>query len=334
MTSQNKKTSGKTVAVVGGTGVVGLTIARVLEERAFPVGEFVPVATGSSKGQTVEAFGVSWPVHTADEIDFRHIDIGFFTAGADTSAKIAPKAVEAGCCVVDNTTAFRMDANVPLVVPEINGSLVTPATRLVACPNCAAIALVMALAPIHRSVPLEHVVVTTFQSVSGAGKDLLNELDSQIAADVNGGEAAARVLPKRIAFNCYPVIGDIRESGYTKEEEKIIEETRRILRSPSLGVVPTAVRVPTRVGHALSVHVELSSPLSVDAAIALWDGASGVAYSDEIPTPLDAEGIDDILVGRVRLEPTRPNALTFWVVGDNLRKGAATNSVQIGELMP
>jgi aspartate-semialdehyde dehydrogenase len=333
MTSETNMTTARTVAVVGGTGVVGLTIARVLEERAFPVGEFIPVATDASRGQTVEAFGRPWPVRTVDEVDFQKTDIAFFTAGADASIKVAPAAVEAGCRVVDNTTAFRMNTDVPLVVPEINGALVTPGTRLAACPNCSAVALVMALAPIHRSAPLERVVVTTFQSVSGAGKELLAELDSQVKADSVGESPKAAVLPKQIAFNCYPVIGDIRESGYTKEEEKIIEETRKILDSPNLGVVPTAVRVATRVGHALSVNIEMSSALSVEEAIALWNGAPGVAYTDDVPTPLDVEGMDDVLVGRARRDPTRPNALTFWTVGDNLRKGAATNSVQIGELM-
>ena len=325
--------AGAAVAVVGGTGVVGLTIARVLEERGFPVSEFVPVATEASKGQTVDAFGRTWPVRTTEEVDFTKIDIGFFTAGASASEKLAPKAIEAGCRVVDNTTAFRMDKAVPLIVPEINGSLVTPETKLIACPNCSVVALVMALAPIHRAVRIERVVVTSFQSVSGAGKELLNELDSQIQADTKNRPVEAKILPRQIAFNCFPVIGDIRASGYTKEEEKIIEETQKILDSPAMCVVPTAVRVPTRVGHALSINIELTAPLSLDEAIKLWRDAPGVIYTEDVPTPIDVEGRDDVLVGRPRRDTTRPHALTFWAVGDNLRKGAATNSVQIGELM-
>ncbi len=268
-----------------------------------------------------------------DEIDFKGIDIGFFTAGAGVSETLVPKAVEAGCRVVDNTTAYRMDEYVPLVVPEINGSLVTPESTLVACPNCAAVALVMALAPIHRAVAIERVVVTSFQSVSGAGKDLLDELETQVEADAAKKPIEAKVLPKQIAFNCFPVIGDVRESGYTKEEEKIVEETQKILGSVAMCVVPTAVRVPTRVGHALSINIELTAALSVDEAVKLWQDAPGVEYTGEIPTPLDVEGRDDILVGRLRRDTTRPHALSFWAVGDNLRKGAATNSVQIGELM-
>jgi aspartate-semialdehyde dehydrogenase len=322
----------KRIAIVGATGVVGRTIVQVLEERKFPVADYVPIATGTSGEKNTSAFGNNWPVVPADGLEFTGIDLAFFTAGAAVSQKLVPKAVAQGCRVVDNTTAFRMDEDVPLVVPEINASLVQPGTRLVACPNCTAIVLVMSLAPILAVVRIERVVVTSFQSVSGAGREALHELDAQIAADQRGDDIRAVIFPKQIAFNCVPLIGEIRESGYTKEEEKIIEETRKILGAPALGVVPTAVRVPTRVSHALAVNVELAAPLSLEEAVGLWRNAPGVDYDDDVPTPLGVAGTDTVVVGRLRRDPTRAHALTFWVTGDNLRKGAATNSVQIAEL--
>jgi aspartate-semialdehyde dehydrogenase len=322
-----------TLAVVGATGVVGHTMIEVLEERRFPVGEYVPLATGLSSHKKIRAFGGEWPVRDAYKTDFRGIDYCLCTAGAPVSQTLVPRALEAGCRVVDNTTAFRMDENVPLVVPEINGALVTRDTRLVSCPNCTAIVLVMALAPISRAVGIDRVVVTSFQSVSGAGREALDELNAQTAADSHGKQISVKALPRQIAFNCLPLIGDIGPSGYTKEEEKIAEETRKILGDAAIRVVPTAVRVPSRVGHAVSVSVELRSPLSPDDAKALWKNFDGVRYSEEIPTPIDAAGRDEVIVGRLRRDTTRPNAIVFWAVGDNLRKGAATNSVQIAELM-
>ena len=323
----------KRIAVVGATGLVGRTIARVLEERRFPVREYIPIATDASSGNEVEALGRTWPVLSADDTDFSRIDVAFFTAGASVSKEFVPRAIDAGCCVIDNTTAYRMSREVPLVVPEINGALVTPESRLVSCPNCTTIILVMTLAPLHMAVPIDRVVVTSFQPVSGAGREALAELDDQTAADVRGEAPAVNILPKQIAFNCMPVIGDVKESGYSNEEEKIVEETQKILESPEIKVVPTAVRVPTRVGHALSVNAELRSPLDVDRARKLWQDMAGVSYTDEVPTPIDVVGRNEIVVGRLRRDPTRPNAIAYWVVGDNLRKGAATNSVQIAELM-
>ncbi len=326
-------TGKRTIAVVGATGVVGQTMARVLEERRFPVGEYIPIATELSVHKRVEAFGGAWPVRNAADVDFSGIEFCLFTAGAPVSRELVPKAVAAGCRVVDNTTAFRMDKDVPLVVPEINGSLVTPETMLVSCPNCTAIVLVMTLSPIARAVGIARVVVTSFQSVSGAGREALDELNGQTAADTRGEPLLASALPKQIAFNCIPQIGDVGPTGYTKEEEKIIEETRKILDTPDIEVVATAVRVPTRVGHAMSVNVELRNSLGLDEARQIWRRAAGVRYTDDIPTPLDAAGSDEVLVGRLRLDTSRPYAMTYWAVGDNLRKGAATNSVQIAELM-
>jgi len=326
------KLAKKRVAVVGATGVVGQTIARVLAERRFPVADYLPIATGASRDRRVECLGKEWVVRQADDMDFDGVDLCFFTAGAAVSRKMIPRALDAGCRVVDNTTAFRMDPDVPLVVPEINGGEVSSDTRLVACPNCTTINLVMALAPIHRDVRIERVVVTSFQSVSGAGKEAIAELDSQTQSDLDGMEPVAKVFPKPIAFNCVPKVGEITESGLSVEEQKIIEETQKIMEAPGLNVVPTAVRVPVRVGHALSINIELSDELTVDRAAALWREAPGVEVDEGLPTQRDIAGRDAVVVGRLRRDPTRPFALSFWVVGDNLRKGAATNSVQIAEL--
>lgn len=323
----------KRVGIVGATGVVGNAMVQVLEERRFPVADYVPIATEQSANKTIGAFGRRWPVQNAYKTDFRGIDYCLFTAGAPVSRELVPKALDAGCRVVDNTTAFRMQNDVPLVIPEINGSAVTAETRLASCPNCTAIVLLMSLAPLARSAGVARVVVTSFQSVSGAGREALEELNTQAAADTRGDSPRVSAFPKQIAFNCLPLIGEIGAGGYTKEEEKIIEETQKILGDPDIRVVPTAVRVPTRVGHAVSVNVELRSPLELHDVIELWNRFNGVRYEREVPTPMDVAGKDDVLVGRLRRDPTRPNAISYWAVGDNLRKGAATNSVQIAELM-
>jgi aspartate-semialdehyde dehydrogenase len=325
------ETNPKRVAVVGATGVVGQTIARVLEERGFPLAAFVPVASGASAGGHVDVMGQSWPVVASEGFLFDGVEICLFTAGAAVSRELVPLALKAGCRVVDNTTAFRMDSGVPLVVPEINGALVTPATNLVSCPNCTAVNLVMSLYPLLDAAEIVRVVVTSFQSVSGAGREAMAELDEQSAAVLDGGRVVVRAFPKRIAFNCVPRIGELLESGYTSEEEKIIEETKKILGAPNMEVNATAVRVPVHVGHSLSVNVEFAGPVPPEAATRLWHDADGVAYDRDLPTPLDIAGSDTVVVGRVRRDATRAHALSYWVVGDNLRKGAATNSVQIAE---
>ena len=326
------KVDKKRVAIVGATGVVGRTIVEVLTEREFPVADFVPVATDSSANRRIDFLGKEWVVQMADDVDFSHVDTCFFTAGAAVSRALVPRVIDEGCRVVDNTTAFRMDAGVPLVVPEINGDEVTDDTRLVSCPNCTTVNLVMSLAPLLREVPIERVVMTSFQSVSGAGKEALAELDAQARADLDGETLVAKVFEKPIAFNCLPQVGDFEESGYSAEEQKIIDETQKILRAPDLLVVPTAVRVPVRVGHGLSVNVEFGDNLSLGRARDLWREAPGTAFDEGLPTPRDVAGTDTVVVGRLRRDPTRSHAISYWVVGDNLRKGAATNSVQIAEL--
>lgn len=326
------KSAEKRVAVVGATGLVGQTIAAVLEERGFPVRDYIPLATGTSGARRVSALGKSWNVLSSNDVDFSGIDVCFFTAGSSVSRELVPKAIDGGCRIVDNTTAYRMDPDVPLVVPEINGDEVSAETSLVSCPNCTAINLVMAIGPIMRAVPIERVVVTSFQSVSGAGKEAVAEMETQARCDLDGKPVTAAVFPKPIAFNCLPRIGDVVESGYTVEEEKIIEETQKIFGKPDLQIVPTAVRVPVHVGHGLSINVELTAPLGLDDARALWRDAPGVDFDDDLPTQRDVATSDTVVVGRLRRDLSRPHALSFWVVGNNLRKGAATNSVQIAEL--
>ena len=320
------------VAVVGATGVVGTTITSVLAERRFRIDDYVPIATSKTSGRSVRFLDRDWLVREAADVDFDGIDVCFFTAGAKVSLSLIPKALEAGCRVVDNTTAYRMDPEVPLVVPEINGALVSEETTLISCPNCTTINLVMALAPILREVEIKRVVVTSLQSVSGAGREAIEELDTQSRAQLDGEPPTSSVFPTTIAFNCIPVVGNIEESGYTGEEQKIIEETKKILDAPDLGVVPTAVRVPVHVGHALSVNMETAEQLRLDKIKKLWRNAPGVIFDDGLPTPRDIAGRDEVFVARLRNDPTRPTAVNFWVVGDNLRKGAATNSVQIAEL--
>ena len=325
-------TTTKRIAIVGATGVVGQTMIRLLEDRRFQVEDFVPIATDASADTSVGAFGDTWTVRALREDNFKNVDIAFFTAGAKASLAHVPAAIENGCRVIDNTTAFRMSEDTPLVVPEINGELITEQTRLVACPNCTAIVLVMTLAPLLRRVPIERVVVTSFQSVSGAGRDALTEMESQVKYDLANKPPRAEIFTKPIAYNCLPQVGKMTSSGGTVEEEKIIEETRKILAAPELHVVATAVRVPVRVGHAISVNIETKEPLGVDEAKSLWNAFDGVRYDEGLPTQRDIEGTDTVVVGRARRDASRPHAISYWAVGDNIRKGAATNSVQIAEL--
>jgi aspartate-semialdehyde dehydrogenase len=327
------KERGYKVAVIGATGLVGGTFTMVLEERGFPVAEFLPVATRRSGDREIEAFGRAWRVEEADALEDTTVDVCFFTAGREVSLRHVPSRLETGSLVVDNTTAFRMKDDVPLVVPEVNGNVIGPETRLVSSPNCTTIILCMALAPLHRALKVKRVVLTSFQSVSGTGREALEEMLEQSRAAMSGRASEPRVYPKRIAFNCIPWIGGIEDGGFSGEENKIIDETRKILAAPSMQVVPTAVRVPVEVGHAMSVNIETQEDLPPAKLRDLLNEAPGVRYDDGIPTQLDAAGSDDVVVGRLRRDPFRERAYSFWVVGDNLRKGAATNSVQIAELL-
>jgi aspartate-semialdehyde dehydrogenase len=328
------------VAVVGATGAVGEQLREILEERQFPVGELRLLASERSAGQFLPFQGQQLPVRVLNEESFKHIDIGLFSAGGSVSAKFAPLAVAAGAVVVDNTSIFRMEPDIPLVVPEVNAREIAGyKTRgIVANPNCSTIQMVVALKPIHDAVRIKRVVVSTYQSVSGAGRKAMEELSQQVASLFNGREIKKEKFPHQIAFNCIPHIDVFLESGYTKEEWKMINETRKILGEPNLPVTATTVRVPVFVSHAESVNVETVVKLSAAEAKRILREAPGVVVVDEpennlYPTPIDASDKDATYVGRIREDESVANGLNLWVVSDNLRKGAALNAVQIAEIL-
>ena len=319
------------IAVLGATGAVGRTMLNVLEERAFPVDELVLLASERSEGATLPALGRDWTVHAVSADAFRGCDIALFSAGASRSKEWAPIAAQQGAIVIDNSSGWRMDEQVPLVVPEVNGRrAIEPARGIIANPNCATIQLVIALEAIRRVAGLARVVVTTLQSVSGAGNKGIAALD----AELSGSDAQAEGSPfvARIAHNVIPFIGPRGADGWNEEEDKIRAETRKILELPALPVSATCVRVPVRVGHSISVTVETEKPLDRDAALRALRDMEGIApINDRDPFPIDAAGTDDVYVGHVRADRDVANTLHFWVVSDNLRKGAATNAVQIAE---
>jgi len=318
------------VAVLGATGVVGRTMLTVLEARGFPVDELVPLASDRSAGSHVSWRGHDWPVGTASARSFDGCALALFSAGAERSREWAPRAAEAGAVVVDNSSAWRLDERVPLVVPEVNGSEAgNRPLGIIANPNCAAIQLVIALEALRRAAGLRRVVATTLQSVSGAGQAGLDALRAEQA----GGDAADSPFVARIAGNVVPWIGARAGDGWNEEETKVRSETRRILALPALPVSVTCVRVPVEVGHSVAASIETERPLSVDQAAEALRAMAGVVYCDASrdPTPRDVAGTDDVRVGRLRSDPDSPNLLHLWVVSDNLRKGAATNAVQIAE---
>lgn len=326
------------VAVVGATGAVGNMMMQVLEERSFPVGEIKLLASSRSAGKTLTFAGKPVTVEELREDSFKGIQIALFSAGAGVSRKFAPIAAEAGCVVIDNSSAFRMDPKIPLVVPEVNPDDVTWHQGIIANPNCSTIQMVVALKPIYDAAGIKRIVVTTFQAVSGTGKRAIEELRQQVSDLVAEKQPKAEVYPYQIAFNCLPHIGAFLESGYTEEEMKMVNETRKIFGDSNIGVCATTVRVPVYYGHSESVNVETRNPLSVERVRELLTGASGVHLVDDpsklqYPLPIDAEGRDETLVGRIRQDPSVENGLTMWVVADNIRKGAATNAVQIGEIL-
>lgn len=325
------------VAILGATGLVGRTMLRLLEEREFPVDEPRLLASDRPGHRTLEFRGRALPVHPVSEQGFDGIDIALFAAGNPVSQRWAEPACAAGAKVVDNSSAFRYHDHVPLVVPEVNGALLDAGPRLTANPNCSTIAIVMALAPLARVAGLTRVVVSTYQSVSGAGARALEELERGIHAGLDGAPPPSRSdgAPP-FAFNVVPHIDRFEENGYTREEMKIVWETRKILALPELPVSATAVRVPVRVGHGAAVTVTLARPLTPEDARALWRGAPGVEVVDDparlrYPTPLECAGRDAVLVGRVRRDLAQPDGLVFFCTSDNLRKGAALNAVQIAE---
>jgi aspartate-semialdehyde dehydrogenase len=330
------------VAILGATGLVGETMARVLEERDFPVAELFPLASSRSLGKRVEFRGRHIPVIDVEKFDFARARIGLFSAGAEVSRRYAPPAAAAGCIVIDNTSEFRYEDDIPLVVPEVNPQAIGEYRKrgIIANPNCSTIQMVVALKPIHDAVGITRINVATYQSVSGAGKEAVDELAAQTTALMSGRDPAPpQVVAKRIAFNVVPQIDKFQENGYTKEEMKMVWETRKILGDPTIRVNATAVRVPVFFGHSEAVHIETREKISADAARALLRKAPGVEVLDALepggyPTAAtEAANQDTVYVGRIREDISHERGLNLWIVSDNIRKGAATNSVQIAEIL-
>ena len=334
-----KKEEGYVVAVVGATGAVGQTMLEILAERNFPVDELYPVASSRSAGSTVEFKGKEYVVQDLETFDPTGVDIALFSAGGSTSKEHAPRFAAAGCYVIDNSSAWRMDEEVCLVVPEVNPHALEMArdNRIIANPNCSTIQMVVALKPLHDAVPIERVVVSTYQAVSGAGGKAMDELAKQSAQLMNGQSVDVKVLPARIAFNVIPHIDVFMEDGYTKEERKMIDETRKIMEC-EIGVTATTVRVPVFYGHSESVNITFSGPMNADRARGLLADAEGICVVDDpttedYPMPSEAAGTDPVWVGRIRNDDSCANSLHLWVVADNVRKGAALNAVQIAEIL-
>ena len=329
------------VAVVGATGAVGEIMLSILAQRNFPVGEVYALASSRSAGSRVEFKNRQLIVEDLETFDFSKADIGLFSPGASVSAIYAPKAAEAGCVVVDNTSQFRYDDDIPLVVPEVNPHAVADYKNrgIIANPNCSTIQMLVALKPIYDAVGIERINVCTYQAVSGSGKEAIEELAKQTADLLNTKEVECNVYPKQIAFNVLPQIDTFQENGYTKEEMKMVWETKKIFEDESIMVNPTAVRVPVFYGHSEAVHIETKKKIDVETARKLLDEMSGVTLVDErkdggYPTAVtEAAGEDSVFVGRIREDISHERGLNMWVVSDNVRKGAALNSVQIAEIL-
>ena len=329
------------VAIVGATGAVGEVLLELLESRNFPVNNLYLLASERSAGTAVSFKGKRITVQNLAEFDFSQAEIGLFSAGGSISAEYAPKAAAAGCVVIDNTSHFRRDEDIPLVVPEVNShALERFADRnIIANPNCSTIQMLVALKPIYDAVGIARINVATYQAVSGTGKSAIEELAAQTARLLNGQPAESKVYPKQIAFNAMPHIDTFQENGYTREEMKMVWETQKIFEDETISVNPTCVRIPVFHGHSEAVHIETKQPISAVEAQALLKRAPGVEVIDTradggYPTPVsEAAGSDPVYVGRIREDISHPMGLDLWVVSDNLRKGAALNSVQIAEVL-
>ncbi|MCW8399753.1 aspartate-semialdehyde dehydrogenase [Legionella sp. PATHC038] len=329
------------IAIVGATGAVGETFLTVLEERKFPIKNLYPLASSRSVGKTVEFRNEQFDVLDLAEFDFSKADIALFSAGGSVSKEYAPKAAASGCVVVDNSSCFRYEEDIPLVVPEVNPHRIIDYKNrgIIANPNCSTIQMVVALKPIYDAVGIARINVATYQSVSGTGKKAISELVSQVGDLLNGRPANINVYPQQIAFNAIPHIDQFEENGYTREEMKMVWETRKIMEDDSIMVNPTAVRVPVIYGHSEAIHLELKKPLTADEARKILSKAPGVKVVDNVgkasyPTVLkNAIGHDEVFVGRIRQDISHPNGLNMWVVADNIRKGAASNAVQIAEIL-
>jgi aspartate-semialdehyde dehydrogenase len=329
------------VAVVGATGAVGEIMLEILAERNFPVNNVYPLASARSAGKKVRFGGKHLTVQDLSTFDFSSVQIGLFSAGAGISEKYAPIAAGAGCVVIDNTSQFRYDDEIPLVVPEVNAHAIADYKRhgIIANPNCSTIQMLVALKPLHDAAGIERINVCTYQAVSGTGKEAIEELASQTAELLNGRPAEARVYPRQIAFNVLPHIDVFQDNGYTKEEMKMVWETRKIMEDESIQVNPTAVRVPVFYGHSEALHVETREKLDSVQATELLKNAPGIVVLDErkdggYPTAVSEGATNDpVYVGRIREDISHPRGLDLWVVADNVRKGAALNSIQIAEIL-
>ena len=327
------------VAIVGATGAVGGVMLRILEQRKFPVNNLYLLASERSAGETMSFNKKQYTVENIADFDFSKVQIGLFSAGGSVSAKYAPIAAAAGCIVIDNTSHFRYEEDIPLVVPEVNPETIADYKNqnIIANPNCSTIQMLVALKPIYDAVGIKRINVATYQSVSGTGKEAIDELAGQTAKLLNGLKAEIEVYPKQIAFNVLPQIDVFMDNGYTKEEMKMVWETKKIFGDNDITVNPTCVRVPVFYSHSEAVHIETGTPISVEDVHALLRKASGVKVLDKredggYPTAI-GEGTDhdEVWVGRVRKDISHPNGLNLWIVSDNLRKGAALNSIQIAE---
>ena len=331
-----KKKSTYSVAVVGATGVVGTEMLRVLEERKFPVERILPLASSRSAGGEVSFAGKGLLVKLLTKESFEGIDLALFSAGSEISREYAPIAVQAGAVVIDNSSAWRMEKDVPLVVPEVNPGDIAKHRGIIANPNCSTIQMVVALKPLHDQVRITRIVVSTYQSVSGTGKEAMDELEEQCRQVFSFSEVKPTVYPYQIAFNCLPHIDEFLPSGYTKEEMKLVHETQKIMGDDSIRITATTVRVPVFVGHSESINIETVKELPVTEARAILSMAPGVQLYDDpshglYPLPIDVAGTDAVYVGRIRKDESIPHGLNLWVVADNLRKGAALNAIQIAE---
>lgn len=321
------------VAVVGATGMVGQVMLKVLAERNFPITELIPVASERSVGKMINYKDKEYTVHSMQDAIDANCDLALFSAGGGTSKEWAPKFAETGCTVVDNSSAWRMDPDKALVVPEINADVLDAESKIIANPNCSTIQMVVPLAPLHKKYKIVRLVISTYQSVSGTGKAAVEQMYSE-----RKGEEPNMVYPHPIDMNCLPHIDVFFDNGYTKEEMKMVNETRKILRDESIAITATCVRVPVKGGHSESVNITFEEDFDIEEVKALMAAMPGVVILDDpkenaYPMPLDAEGKDEVFVGRIRRDESAENSLNLWIVSDNLRKGAATNAVQISEYL-
>ena len=326
------------VAVVGATGAVGEEMLRILEERRFPLRNLRVIASERSEGRALKFCGENLKVERLRGLSFRGVEIALFSAGAEISKEFSPQAVKKGSVVVDNSSAFRMESGVPLVVPEVNPDALKSHQGIIANPNCSTIQLVVAINPLHQITRIKRLVISTYQAVSGTGREAIEELKHQIQQWLKGEEIKKEVYPHQIAFNLLPHIGEFLINGYTEEELKLVNETKKIMEDDHLSVTATCVRVPVFIGHSEAVTVEMEKELSVNQVKKILSRAPGVVLQDNsahhlYPLPLEAAGKDEVFVGRIRKDESIKNGVNLWIVADNLRKGAALNTIQIAELL-